>query len=102
MIFGLADVTGRLWASPKEELQGPNGQERRRRPTEKSHSKQPAEMTMIPMESICSRRTTTKGVQGDPIAVGGEEQGDDQDNCDLCRAVLKVGEHGNVEPHHQP
>ena len=39
---GLADVTGRLWASPKEELRGPNGRERRQCQTQKSQSERPA------------------------------------------------------------
>ena len=30
------------------------------------------------------------------MVVGGEQQGDDQDRCGVCRAVLKVGEHGEV------
>ena len=59
-------------------------------------------MTMIPMESIGSRTTTTDGVPEDPMAMGGGEQGQDPEGCEVCRAVLKVGEHGDVEPHHQP
>ena len=67
---GLADATGRSWVSPKEVPQGPNGRERRQRPTQKSQSKRPAEMTKIPMESVGLRTTTTDGVREDPMVVG--------------------------------
>ena len=46
---------------------------------------------MIPMESIGSRTTATYGVREDPMVVGGGEQGQDQDRCEVCRGSAKGG-----------